>query len=85
VVMLLAAIAFTILTRVIVAHQGAHSRLAAAIGRDVKGKLSIALYASAIPLAFVNQWISDAIYMTVAMMWLIPDRRIESRLQAERG
>ena len=84
VVMLLSALAFTILTRAIVAHQGPHSKLAHAIGRDWKGKVSLALYAAAIPLAFVNQWISDALYVTVTLMWLIPDRRIESRLQAER-
>ena len=84
VVMLLSALAFTILTRAIVAHQGPHSKLAQAIGRDWKGKVSLALYAAAIPLAFVNQWISDALYVTVTLMWLIPDRRIESRLQAER-
>src|SRR5688572_236031 len=84
VVLLLSALAFTILTRAIVAYQGPQSRLAQAIGRDRKGKVSLALYAVAIPMAFVNQWISDAIYVTVALIWLIPDRRIESRLQSER-
>jgi uncharacterized membrane protein len=84
VVMLLAAIAYWILQTAIVAHQGPQSRLATAIGRDVKGKISPLLYAAAILLAFVNEWIADAIYVTVALMWLVPDRRIESRLQAER-
>jgi len=80
VVLLMAAIAYTILKSAIVAEQGAGSRLAAAVGSDAKGKLSIGLYASAIALAFVNQWLSDALYVTVALMWLVPDRRIESRV-----
>jgi uncharacterized membrane protein len=84
VVLLLAAIAYTILQTAIVSHHGANSRLATAIGSDAKGKLSMALYAVAIPLAFVNQWISDATYVLVALMWLVPDRRIESRLEPER-
>jgi len=79
-VLLLAAIAYTILQTTIVAHHGADSKLATAIGRDVKGKLSIAAYATAIPLAFVNQWIADVFYVLVALMWLVPDRRIEARL-----
>jgi len=78
--MLGAAIAYTILARTILRHHGPHSKLAAAMGSDVKGKISLALYAAAIPLAFVNQWISDALYVTVAAMWLVPDRRIESRV-----
>ncbi|PYS98097.1 MAG: hypothetical protein DMF65_10590, partial [Acidobacteria bacterium] len=61
-------------------HQGPRSRLAAAVGSDRKGKLSIVCYVLAIPLAFVNQWISDGLYVFVALMWLIPDRRIESKL-----
>ena len=79
-VMLLAAVAYTILQRVILKHQGPDSRLAAAVGKDGKGKLSLACYALAIPLAFVHQWISDALYVFVALLWLIPDRRIESKL-----
>ena len=79
-VLLMSAIAFTILMRTIVHHQGPHSKLAEAVGRDVKGKLSLALYASAIPLAFFHHWIADAIYVTVALMWLVPDRRIESKI-----
>jgi uncharacterized membrane protein len=79
-VMLLAAVAYTILQRVILKHQGPDSRLAAAVGKDRKGKLSLACYALAIPLAFVHQWISDALYVFVALLWLIPDRRIESKL-----
>src|SRR5258707_758169 len=78
VVLLCAAIAYTLLQNTIIRLEGPHSKLAAAVKRDVKGKLSLALYAAAIPLAFVNEWISDAIYATVALIWLVPDRRIES-------
>jgi uncharacterized membrane protein len=83
VVLLMAAIAYTILSRTIIAAQGPHSRLHEAIGADAKGWVSIALYVSAIPLAFVHQWISDAIYIAVALWWLVPDRRIESKLETE--
>jgi uncharacterized membrane protein len=84
-VLLLSGIAYKILQTTIIHHQGPHSRLAAAVGADVKGRLSGVLYAAAIPLAFVNELISDAIYVAVALMWLIPDRRIESRFSAERA
>lgn len=80
VVLLLAAIAYTILQNLIVRQAGANDKLAAAVGKDVKGKLSLVFYLLAIPLAFVNQWISDVLYILVAMMWLIPDKRIESKL-----
>ena len=80
VVLLLCAIAFTILSTTIVAAQGESSTLAAALGSDVKGKVSLLLYASAIPLAFVHESISHAIYVLVALIWFVPDRRIESRL-----
>jgi len=80
-VMLLAGVAYLILERAIVNEQGRGSKLAAAIGNETKGKLSAALYAVAIPLAFVEQWISDGIYVFVALMWLVPDRRIESKLK----
>jgi uncharacterized membrane protein len=79
-VMLAAAVAYYVLQRMIIAQQGPHSRLKAAVGRDLKGKLSPLMYLAAIALAFVNQWVSDAIYVLVALMWLIPDRRIESHL-----
>jgi len=81
-VLLCAAIAFTILQTAIVRHHGPHSKLAAAVRSGVKEKLSLVLYVAAIPLAFVNQWISDAIYVTVALIWLVPDRRIESILSS---
>jgi uncharacterized membrane protein len=82
VVLLMAAIAYSILQRAIIAGQGPGSKLAAAVGSDVKGRISIALYATAIAIAFVSQWFSDALYITVALMWLVPDRRIESRVSA---
>jgi uncharacterized membrane protein len=78
--MLMAAIAYYTLVRVIIAFQGPDSRLAAALGSDVKGKVSPALYAIAIPLAFVRPWLAQAIFVIVALMWLVPDRRIESRI-----
>ena len=56
------------------------SRQARALGRDVKGKVSILIYAAAIALAFVNQWMADGLYVLVALIWLVPDRRIESKL-----
>ena len=80
VVLLLAAVSYTILQTLIIAHQGEHSTLAEAVGKDRKGKLSMVLYIVAIPMAFVNQWISDGIYVLVALIWLVPDRRIESKL-----
>jgi uncharacterized membrane protein len=80
-VLLLSAVAYSILQNAIIADQGKDSKLAAAVGKDLKGKLSPALYAAAIPLAFVSQWIADAIYVLVALMWLIPDPRIEARIQ----
>jgi uncharacterized membrane protein len=81
-VLLLAAIAYTILVKAIIAHQGPHSKLRAAIGNDVKGKISAALYVVAIPSAFIQRWIAGAIYLIVALMWLAPDRRIESKVES---
>jgi uncharacterized membrane protein len=80
-VLLCSAIAYVGLQAVIIAHEGPGSALAAAVGSDRKGRISAVLYAVAIPLAFVNQWISDGVYVFVALMWLVPDRRIESRLE----
>ena len=82
VVLMMAGFAYYILSTTILALLGPHSRLAAAVGKDVKGKVSVALYAVAIPLALVNRWIADGIYVLVALMWLVPDRRIESKLNA---
>ena len=76
-VLLMAAIAYWILQQTIIRHQGPGSVLAAAIGSDWKGKLSPPLYAAAIPLAFVSPWIANGLYVMVALIWFIPDRRIE--------
>ena len=80
-VLLLAAVAYYILQNVIVAARGCDSRLAAAIGRDLKGKLSPVLYGLAIAASFLRPWISGCIYVLVALMWLVPDRRIERALE----
>jgi uncharacterized membrane protein len=79
-VLLLAAIAYFILTRALIAAHGRESVLATAVGGDFKGKISIAFYAAAIPLAFVNSWAATGVYVLVAVMWLVPDRRIEKTL-----
>jgi uncharacterized membrane protein len=79
-VLLMAAIAYYILQRSIITMQGSNSLLAAAIGSDWKGKVSPLLYLIAIPLAFVSPLISTALYVFVALLWLIPDRRIERML-----
>ena len=83
VVLLFSAVSYTILVRMIIAAQGPSSRLKAAIGSDAKGYLSLAMYAAAIPLAFVNRWIAYALYVAVVLIWLVPDRRIERRVDAE--
>jgi uncharacterized membrane protein len=79
--LLMPAIAYNLLQRTIVHQQGEHSVLASALGRDVKGKISPLLYAAAVALAFVDAWLSIAIYALVTVMWLIPDRRIEKVLR----
>ena len=80
VVLLLAGVAYYVLGQCLVGHHGRDSTLAVALGRETKGKLSLVLYLIAIPLAFLNEWIAMALYVTVALMWLIPDRRIEKAL-----
>lgn len=79
-VLLLAAIAYFILTRVLIGHHDKDSALAIAIGRDTKGKISMVIYAAAIVLSFVNPWIAFLLYCGVAAIWLVPDRRIEKTL-----
>ena len=79
-VLLAAAISYFILVRALIAVQAQGSPLAAAIGRDTKGKVSPLLYALAIPTAFVAPWISMAIYVLVALIWIVPDTRIERSL-----
>lgn len=79
-VLLMPAIAYYLLQKAIVRKQGAHSVLATALGSDMKGKLSPVFYTAGIALAFVTPWLSILIYVLVAVMWLIPDRRIENIL-----
>jgi len=79
-VLLCAGIAYFILTRVLLATHGHNSLLAQALGSDFKGKVSLVLYLAAVALAFVQTWISLALYVLVALMWLVPDRRFERLL-----
>ena len=85
VALLMPAIAYVILQRAIIAQQGAESPLQRALGNDVKGKISPVLYLTAIALAFVAPWAAQAIYALVALIWLIPDRRIERAIRQEAG
>jgi uncharacterized membrane protein len=84
-ILLMAAIAYYTLQRTIIASQGSDSLLAAAIGSDWKGKVSPVLYLSAIPLSFLHAWVGTGIYVLVALMWLVPDRRIERVLEKKAG
>ena len=77
IVLLMAAISYWILQQVIINKQGSNSLLAKAVGKDFKGKISPFIYILAILFAFINQWVADSLYVFVAFMWLIPDRRIE--------
>src|SRR3954451_22480321 len=80
IVLLLAALAFTLLKNTLLRAQGDDSRLRRAMGRDLKGKLSPVLYTIGIGLSFVNAWFGIAAYVLVALMWLVPDRRVERTL-----
>jgi len=82
-VLLMAAIAYYILVRAILADHGPESRVAKALGRDFKGKVSVLIYVVAVPTAFVNRWVAGALYVLVALIWFVPDRRIETRLGKE--
>ena len=84
-VLLMAAIAYWILQRAIIRQEGRDSVLARALGRDLKGKVSPILYAAAIPTALFEPWIAGAVYLGVALMWLVPDRRIERALAEARS
>jgi uncharacterized membrane protein len=79
-VLLLASIAYYVLVRAIVHAEGPHSKLGAAVGGDVKGKVSTLLYAIAVPSAFVSCWISLTIYVLVALTWFVPDRRMLAKV-----
>jgi uncharacterized membrane protein len=80
-VLLMCAIAYTILSATLVKLHGRDSTLARALGHDVKGKLSLACYLIALPLAFVHEAIALSLYVFVALIWLVPDRRIEKELK----
>jgi len=80
VVLLFAAIAYFILAHVLVSLHGRDSVIGIALGRDFKGKISVVIYAAAIPLAFVRSWMACALYVLVTVMWLVPDRRIEKTI-----
>jgi len=82
VVLVMSAVAYTLLQHAILRHHGPESRLARAVGSGGKAKLSLGLYVAAVPLAFVNQWLSDAIYVGVMLIWLTPDRRIERQMHS---
>lgn len=77
VILLFAAVAYFILTKTLIDHHGKDSSLAIALGKDFKGKISIVIYALAIVISLINSWLASALYILVAIMWLIPDRRIE--------
>jgi uncharacterized membrane protein len=79
-VLFFSAVAYFVLTRALISAHGTNARLAAALGRDVKGKVSVVLYVVAIGLAFVSPWLACGLYVAVAIVWLVPDRRIEKTL-----
>ena len=80
-VLLMSGVAYFLLTTSLVKHHGRDSAIARALGHDFKGKMSVAIYAVAIALAFVNRWIAVALYVTVAAIWFVPDRRMEPAAQ----
>ena len=82
-VCLMAGVAYYFLVRAILAHHGKDSRVATALGRDFKGKASVLLYMAGVPLAFFSHWVAWGIYVLVAMIWFVPDSRIEGRLGRE--
>ncbi len=81
VVLFMAAIAYYILMHALIRHHGKASTLGVAVGNDFKGKISVVIYATAIAVAFMNSWMAFALYCGVALMWLVPDRRIEKNIR----
>ena len=79
--LLLAAVAYFILVRALLSLHGQNSTLAQALDRDIKGKISLYIYVAAIPLAFLSPLLAGMLYVLVAVIWLVPDRRIENRLR----
>ncbi len=82
-VMLMAGVAYYFLVRAILAHHGKDSRVATALGSDIKGKVSVLLYLVALPMAFINRWVAGGIYVLVALVWFVPDTRIERGLSKD--
>lgn len=80
-VLFMAAIAYSILELALIKLQGKDSLLAVAVGREFKAKISLIMYAAAIPFAFLSRWLAISLYVIVAVMWVIPDRRIEKKLE----
>ncbi|PSL46356.1 putative membrane protein [Chitinophaga niastensis] len=83
-VLFMCGIAYNILSRELIKHDGEHSKLRAAIKTDIKGKVSVAFYIIAIACAMINSWISFGLYILVALIWFVPDRRIEKVLNTEK-
>jgi uncharacterized membrane protein len=79
----MAGVAYWILSATIIREEGKDSLLAKAVGKDIKGKMSVVFYAAAIALAFVDERIAQAIYVLVALTWLVPDRRIEKVMDSK--
>jgi uncharacterized membrane protein len=84
IVLVMAGIAYFILVRALIAVHGLDSKLGQAVQEDFKGKISVVIYVIAIPLAFVSTWISGGLYVLVAIIWLVPDRRIENVMVEEK-
>jgi uncharacterized membrane protein len=84
-VLFMAGTAYYFLTHALISHHGRESELAAAVGNDRKGIVSVVIYAVAIPLAFVNSWLAFGLYVTIALVWVLPDRRIERRVTTARN
>lgn len=82
-VLFMNAIAYTILAKLLISHEGTSSTLSKAVGKDNKGKISLLIYLIAMSTALINSWISFALYVTVAIIWIIPDSRIEKRFKEE--
>jgi uncharacterized membrane protein len=84
IILMMAGVAYYILKTALIAAQGPQSRLAEALGSDFKGRISVAIYLIGVIVAFVNSWIAAALYIGVALMWLVPDPRIERRIASAR-
>ncbi len=80
IVLAMAGVSYFVLSRLLISHHGKESALAKAVGSDIKGIASLIIYISAVPLSFLNQWIAFSLYIVVAFIWFIPDRRIEKTL-----